>query len=323
MNRTRAQVLRMLALVPYLQDHDGIPVDLVAREFGVRPKQIEEDLRLLMFTGVGEFPGELIDFDLTALEDDGIISIRDADVLSRPLRLTTNEGMALVVALRTLRSAAGESQLPVVDAALAKLETAINGGADGGTAVDVHVSDVDAGILSTLTQGLESGRRLEIEYAAASRDDHTVRRVDPRRIFVSQGQHYLEAWCLLAEDLRFFRLDRITAARVTDEPAEDHGSAERDVSDGFFTVGPETPSAVLDLAPPAHWIIEYYEAETLETFERDGEEVRRVRVHGSDESWLRRLVLRNAGSATVVEPVDLAASVRDAAERALAAYSGE
>ncbi|RYJ05645.1 MAG: WYL domain-containing protein [Actinomycetales bacterium] len=322
MNRTRAQVLRMLALVPYLQDHDGIPVSRVAEEFGVRPKQIEEDLRLLMFTGVGEFPGELIDFDLTALDDDGIISIRDAEVLSRPLRLTTNEGAALIVALRTLRAAAGESQLPAIDAALAKLETAVSGAPEAGAAVDVHVGEVDSGTLRTLTQGLETGRRLEIEYATASRDEHTTRQVDPRRLFVEQGQHYLEAWCLLAEDLRFFRVDRITSARVTDHWAEQHESAPRSTTDGFFTVGPETPSAVLELSPSAHWIVEYYEAEVLESFERDGEQVLRVRVHGSDESWLRRLVLRNAGAARVVEPAGLAQAVRDAAASGLAAYSG-
>ena len=51
----------MLALVPYLQSHDGIPVNDVADEFGVSPKQIRDDLRLLMYTGVGEYAGELID----------------------------------------------------------------------------------------------------------------------------------------------------------------------------------------------------------------------------------------------------------------------
>ncbi|RYJ03388.1 MAG: WYL domain-containing protein, partial [Actinomycetales bacterium] len=116
--------------------------------------------------------------------------------------------------------------------------------------------------------------------------------------------------------------DRITAARVTDHWAEQHESTPRSVADGFFTVGPETPSAVLELRPHAHWIVEYYEAEVLETFERDDEQVLRVRVHGSDESWLRRLVLRNAGAARVVEPASLAQAVRDAAASGLAAYSG-
>ncbi|HKE69533.1 MAG TPA: WYL domain-containing protein, partial [Nocardioidaceae bacterium] len=36
----RDQVPRMLALVPYLRAHDGIPVDQVAKDFGVTPQQI-------------------------------------------------------------------------------------------------------------------------------------------------------------------------------------------------------------------------------------------------------------------------------------------
>ena len=107
MSRSRQQVVRMLALVPYLQGHDGIPVNEVAEEFGVPPKQIRDDLRLLMYTGVGEYAGELIDFDLGALEDDGMIYIRDADFMPRPLRITSSEGVALIVALRTLRASAG------------------------------------------------------------------------------------------------------------------------------------------------------------------------------------------------------------------------
>ena len=47
---------------------DGVPVNEVAAEFGVTPKVIRDDLRLLMYTGTGEYAGELIDFDLTALE---------------------------------------------------------------------------------------------------------------------------------------------------------------------------------------------------------------------------------------------------------------
>ena len=46
----------MLALVPYLQSHGGIPVNEVAAEFGVKPKQIRDDLRLLMYTGAANTP---------------------------------------------------------------------------------------------------------------------------------------------------------------------------------------------------------------------------------------------------------------------------
>ncbi len=322
MNRTRAQVLRMLALVPYLQGNDGIPVADVAREFGVPPRQIQEDLRLLMYTGVGEYAGELIDFDLGALEEDGVVHIRDAEFMTRPLRLSTSEGVALIVALRTLRASAGENELPIIDGALAKLESAVG---DGGVEapVDVHVGTADPAVQSTLQRAVTQGERVEIEYANASRDERTVRRIDPRRVFIENGQLYVEAWCLRAEDLRFFRLDRVLSARTTGERAEEHDGAPRDLSEGFFTPGDDTPSAILDLTPAAAWIQEYYEAQDLGTVTRpDGSVAQRVRLHGSDWTWLTRLALRHAGAVHVVEPVDLAARVAAEARAALDAYSG-
>lgn len=304
----------MLALVPYLQGNDGVPVNEVAAEFGVTPKVIRDDLRLLMYTGTGEYAGELIDFDLTALERDGIVHIRDAEFMTRPLRISAREGIALIVALRTLRASASGPELTVIDSALAKLESAVG---DTGAAVDVLLDEVDPVIHGAVVQALSTGKRLEITYATATRDEQSDREVDPRRLFTEQGKLYLEAWCLTAQDLRFFRLDRVLAARATETDAEDHDAKPRDLSDGFFTVGEETPYVLVDLHPRAHWLTEYYQVDLLEENE-DG--VWRAKIYGADWGWLRRLVLRNAGSVTVVEPQELRAQVIEDARVALQAY---
>jgi proteasome accessory factor C len=317
MSRSKQQVARMLALVPYLQSHDGIPVNDVADEFGVSSKQIRDDLRLLMYTGVGEYAGELIDFDLGALEEDGVVYIRDADFMPRPLRITASEGMALIVALRTLRASASGAQLPIIDSALSKLESAVNVETD--LPVDVLVEAPDPAIHATLVHALAEGKRVEIVYGTASRDDRTTRKVDPRRLFTENGHLYLEAWCLRAEDLRFFRLDRVEAAELTGEDAADHDAEPRDLATSFFTVGDDAPYAVLDLDPHAHWLTEYYQVEEIE---RRGD-VLRVKMFGGDWSWLRRLVLRNAGTVTVVEPSSLADDVIAHARAALSAYDGQ
>ncbi|MGJ9412332.1 helix-turn-helix transcriptional regulator [Aeromicrobium sp. CF4.19] len=314
MNRSGQQVLRMLALVPYLQGKEGVPVADVAREFGVRPRQIRDDLRLLMYTGVGEYAGELIDFDLGALDEDDVVYIRDAEFMQRPLRLSSREGIALIVALRTLRTSAVGAQLPIIDSALAKLEGAVGG--EVVAPVDVHLDEDDPQIRETLVDAVAARRRLRIEYVTASRDERSTREVDPRRVFTEQGHRYLEAWCLRAEDLRFFRLDRMLSAEPTGETAQEHRDAPRALGEGLFTVGEDTPHVVLDLEPAAHWLCEYYQVDELG--EPDG--LRRVRLYGSDESWLVRLALRNAGTLHVVEPAAIGAQVRDRARSALAAY---
>ncbi len=316
MSRSQNQVLRMLAMVPYLQSNDGVPVNDVAREFGVTPKQIRDDLKLLMFTGVGEFAGELIDVDLTALEDDGVVHIRDAEFMSRPLRISGQEGAALIVALRTLRASAAGDELIVIDSALAKLESAM--GDTVHAPVDVVLDqEVDPTIHHTVVRALAEGQRLAMVYATETRDEQSTREVDPRRVFTERGKLYLEAWCLTAEDLRFFRLDRVVAAEMTGVPAEDHDAASRDVTDGMFTVGQQTPYALVELHPGAHWMTEYYPVELVE---QDDRGVWTAKLFGADWGWLRRLVLRNAGSVAVLEPADLRAEVVDAARHALDAY---
>jgi proteasome accessory factor C len=315
MSRSRQQVIRMLALVPYLQGNDGIPVNEVAAEFGVSPKVIRDDLRLLMYTGTGEYAGELIDFDLTALERDGVVHIRDAEFMARPLRISAREGVALIVALRTLRASASGLELNVIDSALAKLESAV--GDTASPAVDVLVDEVDPAIHGAIVEALTGHKRLGLTYATVSRDEQTDRDVDPRRLFTEQGKLYLEAWCLKAEDLRFFRLDRIVSAEVRSIDAEPHDVQPRDLSDGIFTVGEQTPFVVVDLHPRAHWLTEYYQVDLVSQGD-DG--VWRAKLYGADWAWLRRLVLRNAGSVTVIEPESLREQVVDDARLALEAY---
>lgn len=305
----------MLAMVPYLQSNDGVPVDEVAREFGVKPKQIRDDLRLLMYTGVGELPGDLIDLDVTALQEHGVVHIRDAEFMTRPLRITAQEGAALIVALRTLRASAAGDELTYLDSALAKLESAM--GEQVNAPVDVVLDEVDPRIRATVGRALADGRRLSMTYATETRDEQSRRDVDPRRVFTERGRLYLEAWCLRAEDLRFFRLDRVLDAEVTDTPVTDHDTASRDVSDGMFTVGEQTPFAVVQLHPAAHWMSEYYPVELVEQAD-DG--VWTAKLFGADWGWLRRLVIRNAGAVRVLEPEHLVNDVVDAAASALGAY---
>lgn len=315
MSDSRSQVARMLALVPFLQGHDGIPVQNVAAEFGVTEKQIREDLKLLMFCGPGKFYGEMIDLDLGALEEKGVVFIRDADFLTRPLKLNSSEAVSLIVALHTLRASASGSQVPIIDATLAKLESVV--GEDASVPVDIHVQSVDPEIHATLANAVADRKRVAISYTTASRDEQTEREIDPRRLFTAQGNVYCEAWCLRAEDVRFFRLDRILRAAATGADVQDHEVEPRDLADGLFQVSDDTMYAVLDLLPNAHWLAEYYQVESLGD-PVDG--IWRVKLFGTDESWLRRLVLRNGGSVSVVEPESLATAVAERAALALSAY---
>jgi proteasome accessory factor C len=314
MSTSAAQVSRMLALVPYLHEHQGIPVAELAKEFGVTPRVIQQDLSLLIMTGVGRYGGEMIDIDQYALEDDGVVDISDADFMRRPLRLNLAEAAALIVALRTLRASAAPTQVAIIDGALAKLESAALD--EAAPAVDVHVEPSDPAIHDALSTAIADGRRVRLRYAGAARDELTERDVDPIRLLTERGHVYLEGWCHRAEDMRFFRLDRILDAVPLPTPAADHAATPRALGADLFAPPSGGASAVFDLAPAAHWLVEELWAEVLQTHGK----VLRVRIRGGDSAWLLRLALRHAESVTVVEPPELRAEVAAAADAALAEY---
>jgi proteasome accessory factor C len=314
------RLTRLFALVPYLQNNQGIPVQQVADEFGVTVKEILKDVSTLWVTGTADEHGQLIDFDYSALENDGLIYIRDAEFLPRPLRLSRNEAIALVIGLRALRETASGDHREVIDSALAKLEAAVG---DAALApVDIHVEHVDPAILATVRQALESAERLEIDYTTQSRDERAHRQVDPLRLFTSEGHHYLEAWCLREQDVRIFRLDRMLGATLTGQPAETRDAEPRDLAADLIAA-PDAPRGVFDLEPRAHWMVEYYHATVLPApGTGTAGDVLRVRIVGADWAWLVRFGLRYATVARAVEPARLVEDIATAACDALSAYDG-
>jgi proteasome accessory factor C len=317
----KSQVERLLALVPYLHERGGVRIDQVARDFGVTPQQIQEDLGVLWFCGLpGAMPDDLIDVDMDALEGEGVVHVDNTDFLARPLRLDTHQALALIVALRTLRDVAGSGQRDAIDRALVKLENAAGDAAGLVNQVEVRIDGADRQVTDTVSAALSDKRRLRLSYFVPARDETTHRDVDPMRLVVAEGHTYLEAWCHRSEDTRMFRLDRITAAEELDVPAEPPAEAQpRDLSEGLFQPAPDDMLATLELAPQARWVADYYPHEGAEDLPDGG---LRLRLRVSDPAWLVRLTLRLGGQARVAIPSEVAERVRREAERALQAYGG-
>jgi proteasome accessory factor C len=315
MTGERERLPRLLALVPYLQANQGIAIEQAAADFGISEDQLRRDLQLLWMCGLpGHGPGDLIDL---SFEGDTVSVIFDAG-MSRPLRLTAEEALPLVVALRTLAEMPGITDRDAVERALAKVESAASGSVEAQT-VALELDQV-ARMLPVLEQAIADGRALALRYYTATRDETTERTVDPMRLFEIDGRSYLEAWCRRAEGMRVFRVDRIDRVEMLRERASPPPEAElRDLTDGVFTPAPEHMLVVLRVDAAYAWVADYYPPES-ETIEADGR--RQVSVRVADPAWVRALALGAAGHVEVLSPEWLAESVREEARAALAAYSG-
>jgi proteasome accessory factor C len=308
------QLPRLLALVPWLLAHPDSRIADVAARFGVSEQQITADLKLIWMCGLpGHGPGDLID----VVWDGDRVSLSNADTIARPLRLTLDEALALVAALRALLGTPGLVDTTAADAALAKLEAAAGAavGADVGVAAD---TSVDAAAVATVTEALALGRRVHLRYWVPARDEATERDVDPIRMFTGDGGTYLVGWCRAVEDVRTFRLDRVLAATLLDVPADVPAEArERALTAAVFTPSADDPLVTLELDPGARWVADYHPCEQV-TERGDGGLV--VRLRARDEAWLVRLGLGLAGTGRVVDPPELAAAVQEAARAARANY---
>jgi proteasome accessory factor C len=306
---------RLLALVPWLLAHPGSQVADVAREFDITEAQLRSDLNLLWMCGLpGYGPGDLI--DVSWLGDR--VTLSNADEIARPLRLTAEEALALVAALRVLSGVPGIVDRSAIDRALAKLEAAAGSPAAADRVVAAPSDPGDPQIVTTVTDALARGRRLRLTYWVPARDEATERDVDPIRLFTSDGQAYLAGWCYLVDDLRTFRLDRVLEATLLDENVDVPAEARRRALDkDLFTPAPDNRLVTFSLDPAARWVADYYPCEEV-TERGDGGLVVRLRVH--DDEWVRRVALGLAGVGRVEDPPDLKLDVRDVAISTLVLY---
>lgn len=315
MTANEERLPRLLALVPYLQAHQGIAVAEAAADFGITEDQLRRDLRLLWMCGLpGHGPGDLIDL---SFDGETVSVIFDAG-MSRPLRLTGEEALALVVALRTLAETPGLADGDAVQRALAKVEAAAGGEVDD-TTVAIELDNATR-LLPAVHRAVNEGRALRLRYYTATRDDTTDRIVDPLRVFEMDARSYLEAWCRSAEGVRVFRLDRIEHLEQLEQPSQPPADVQlRDLNEGVYQPASEHLLAVLRVGPPYFWVADYYP--TVQVLETDGHLQVSLRV--ADPSWVRALVLGSAGQVDVLSPGWLAESIRSDAATALSAYAAK
>ncbi|HEV2242622.1 MAG TPA: WYL domain-containing protein [Streptosporangiaceae bacterium] len=308
---------RLLALVPYVVSRKVVGLADTAAAFGVSERELVDDLNMLWCVEIRS-PDPYCPIDLSY--EGGEIVVSEAESIDRPLRLGVDEASALLVALRMLAEVSSLDDRSALSRTVAKLEAAA--GEAGAVSAQVAVQVDDRGVGSAAAQirgALDRGRRLHLSYYVPGRDEATERDVDPMRLLVVEGRTYLEGWCLRAEAVRLFRLDRVLDLAVLDEAASVPAQARpRDVDQGLFRPSPDDAAVELELSAAGRWVAEYYPCERVEEL---GDGRLRVGLRTPDTRWVRRLALRLGEDGRVISPPELAAQVREDAAAALAQYA--
>jgi proteasome accessory factor C len=308
---------RLLALVPYVISRKVVGLAETAAAFEVSEQQLVDDLNLLWCVELRS-PDPYCPIDLSY--EGGEIEVSQAESIDRPLRLGVDEASALLVALRMLAEVPSLEDRSALSRTIAKLEAAAGAAGAASAQVAVQVDDRGAGtMLARLRDAVQRGRRLHLSYYVPGRDEATERDVDPMRLLVVDGRTYLEAWCLRAEAVRLFRLDRVLALTVLDQPAAVPPHAQSvDVDQGLFRPSPDDVEVALELSPLGRWVAEYYPCQAVSEL---GDGRLRISLRTPDTRWVRRLALRLGEDGRVIAPAELAGQVREDAAAALAQYT--
>ncbi len=316
MSGATQRLSRLLTMVPWLLQRQGVPLAEAARHFEISPEQLVKDLELLFVCGTpGHLPDDLIEADW----ESGRVYLDNADTIARPLRLGVDESVALLVGLRALAEVPGLHDRAALDSAMAKLSTAAGDAVTAAGAVRVTLSrGAQEPTLAAVRDALQRRRRLHLRYLVPSRDETTDRDVDPMRVINVGDVWYLEGWCHRAEEVRLFRLDRVVTVEVLDaDGTPPPQAAAREDGDSVFVGAPDDLVVTVELAARARWAVEYYPVEDV-VEQPDGR--LRVRLRTGSADWLPRLALRLGGDLRVLSPEPVADRARELAAEALAGY---
>ena len=299
----QAQVPRLVELLAWLSQGDSaksVTYRAAARRLGVSEQTIRADLDALL--------------ELSAEHRDWLASLRAAIVADgfaasslgafrRPLHLTGEEGMALLIGLAGARGSQTVAQ---------RLSKAL-GAAPPAEAVDA-VYALSGAPSEELEQGLAVARRarderkkLEILYCASAREP-SRRVVQVHQIVEAAGRWYLVAWCEKVKEFRNFRADRVLEAKLLGQDFRPQVLFQPIRQPEELLRADERVTAKVAFSPRiARWLKERY-PDGRET--GDGRYVVIFKV--ADAAWFVREVLQYGAEAEVLEPEALREAVRRA-----------
>lgn len=318
--QARDKLAFLLALVPYLMDHDRVTVTEAAEHFAVDVEQIRDAVNLIAVSGL---PGEtsayqhddLFDIDWDAFETDDEIVLTNRVAIDDSPRFSAREASALIMGLQYLSALPEYADRASIASLIAKLSRGTSGalapvGVGGAESLESLTPS-----LALIRESVDKGLQLEFDYLNA-RGDRERRRVDALQVESIDADWYLRGWCHLREAVRTFRLDRISDAVVTDAAIEHRASDVR--LPELFEASPDDLEVVIDVEASAMPLLADFIPDGARSKPNGG--LVRTTLRVSHYHGLKRLIASMPGVVTVVGPEDARAAVADWAAAGAARY---
>jgi proteasome accessory factor B len=317
--RSRPPLERMLRIHQALQSGKFPNATRLARELEVSTKSIHRDIEFMR------------DRLLLPIEYDGsrFGYYYSGEVTSFPtVQITEGEIFALVVAEKALHQYRGTNFEKPLLSAIKKIEQSLP------ETISLNLDDIeqtisfrtrveqilDLEVFDALAKATARRRQIEFTYRKPGRRETEQRIVDPYHLANINGEWYLFAFDHLRNDIRTFAPARIQSVRQTgktfDRPQK--FSLEKRLRGSFgVRSGEGRYDVVIRFHPRAADYIrekKWHESQELSELKNGGVELR-MKLSGLDE--VARWVLNWGGDAVVVQPRELAETIRESARKIL------
>ncbi len=298
------RALRTMDLVPYILENPGVSTTDLAAKFSVTQKQIEKDLQLIFLCGLpGYTPYELIDLTF----EDGIVSIIEPQVLTKPRNFSSNEMVVIKLGLEILREINVNEPIK-----LDKINTLLQ---------KVHrETDQDSVLLakeinsspyySVINTAILQRRQLSIEYQSVSKDQLSTRLIVPYVISMSNGNLYLSAYDVDRQSDRVFKLDLISKCEIGEH-------SEIDLVE--TTLIDQIVELIVDVKH-TNFIERNTSIIVDQSLMPDGI---KVTLKVNNLEWISRAVISHAPNIKVISPTALSEMIEQRAKNLLNAYSSQ
>jgi len=301
----------LLAILTNLREHDVVSVEALATQLNIDESKLRKQLDTLLYVGVPPFGGgDLlpIDFD----EDGYLIMTGKMSAMDQPLRLTSVEAQALLLALRIAGFTAD-------DLLVRKLSDAITADFDSATFEQlIHIGRTshNSKHFQVAARALDEGLLLQGVYTNRKGESKN-RVIEPCWLFAEGDHWYLHAHTKESgkpSELRNFRLEKFSELEVASEdlayagashePRPDSSTMPTALNVESLPYACRIRFANRDDFNPEDW----FGAEVLDSSE-DTNAIEISFPH-SNNKWVASKVVAQLGKAEVVAPPELREEVR-------------
>lgn len=310
------RINRILFILSFVSQNQGISVDQLAEKVGMRPRQLIKELEFISLIGKPPFkPDDYIDIYV----ENQKVFIEFDQSLNRPIRLTRPEAVSLLLSLELLD--------PEVDTeGIRSLKDKISHAVEGSLVPEGLLEDrillerpshLISDRFNLIRQAVEEHRKLRIEYFSFTRNKTSTRVVHPYFLMNRIGFWYLTGYCEARKDLRTFKFERILEAKLLSEGFKEVDDFDmlKYKSEFLKSMGEHKIEILFD-ASIAPWILEQWGDSAKEV--EEGKVL--LTLYSETLEFPSRVVLGAAPHAKPLSPPELIEKVKKDSAEILALY---